>query len=272
MPLTIADVEKVRDLVSLNKSDPEIGAEFDTTDKMVYKFRKRHGIPSARKGGAQPGQFHKSWKGGRVIDKSGYVLLHRPEHPSCSNSGYVREHRLVMEGVLGRLLEPKEVVHHLNGIKDDNRPENLSLYSKNADHLRAELTGRAPKWTEDGLRRMLEGSRKSSGKGRKLTPEQKQAASDRMKGRVFSPEWRANISAAQKRKAPASEETRRKLSEAAKGRVHTPEHNAKMSAALKGRVLSPEWRKKISDAAKARYARKAESQSQVTTEPPTPLS
>jgi len=69
------------------------------------------------------------WTGNKIIHKKGYVLVRIPEHPNAVN-GYVFEHRLVMEKIIGRLLLPNENVHHKNGIKDDNRAENLELWLK----------------------------------------------------------------------------------------------------------------------------------------------
>lgn len=82
-----------------------------------YLFWKKHGKP-------QPGSFlpHRN--------SAGYIYEYVPEHPSVQGKAYRRvgQHRLVMERQLGRFLLPGENVHHKNGVKDDNRPENLELW------------------------------------------------------------------------------------------------------------------------------------------------
>jgi len=73
-----------------------------------------------------------NWKGGK-IKRYGYIFVRVNNHPFAIRN-YVREHRLVMEKHLGRYLTPEEVVHHINGIKTDNRIENLMLFANESEH------------------------------------------------------------------------------------------------------------------------------------------
>lgn len=54
-------------------------------------------------------------------------MIWKPNHPRSTTRGYIAEHRLFMEEYLGRPLTESEIVHHVNGIKHDNRIENLEL-------------------------------------------------------------------------------------------------------------------------------------------------
>ena len=80
------------------------------------------------------GSNNPKWRGGRPLTYEGYVQIYSPYHPYRNNYGYVLEHRLVMERHLKRFLTRKEVVHHINGIKDDNRLKNLKLFSGHSEH------------------------------------------------------------------------------------------------------------------------------------------
>ena len=55
-------------------------------------------------------------------------------HPYKNKRGYVFEHRLVIEKQIGRFLKPEEACHHINTIKDDNRPKNLMAFKTQATH------------------------------------------------------------------------------------------------------------------------------------------
>lgn len=153
--------EVVLRMLNEGRTLSDIGDAVGTTGTRVKEFLNSIGIQrdfSPDFSGAK----NPNWRGGRLIDQNGYVLLYKPDYPNCNYLGYVREHRYVMEQSLGRLLIPGEVVHHKNRNRQDNRIENLHLYSKNSDHLAEELKGKIPKWTADGLARMKAGVARSA--------------------------------------------------------------------------------------------------------------
>lgn len=83
-----------------------------------------------------------NWNGGKNINTHGYIEVYIPENEMANGRGYVLEHRLVMSEQLGRILEKNEHVHHKNGDRSDNRPENLELWTsdKAGNHRGARVT------------------------------------------------------------------------------------------------------------------------------------
>ena len=95
---------------------------------------------------SQRGPKHPRWKGGRHLNPYGYVMVYNteafflPMEPKRMRH-YLPEHRLVMAKHLGRNLHRWEIVHHKNGIKDDNRIENLELVGSLGQHARDHIAG-----------------------------------------------------------------------------------------------------------------------------------
>lgn len=151
--------------ITQNKSMATIAKELNVSVGKIFNSLKKFNIPSRKKYKGMPGKKHTqeskdkigikhknkkvsnitknkmseskkgvyrkfSEYGGRTKKRAdGYVGVFVPEHPNASKSGFVMEHILVVEKNIGRYLEKGMVVHHINGIRNDNRIENLKVMS-----------------------------------------------------------------------------------------------------------------------------------------------
>jgi hypothetical protein len=119
--------------VVLKKSEPFIlgKCRCGCNEDIPIRTSKHGGVlRKAKLGHGSKGKLSGHWEGGRNKNSNDYIQIHKPDHPYCNIKGYVLEHRLVMEEHLGRYLTPEEIVHHINGIKTDNRIENLQLMTQ----------------------------------------------------------------------------------------------------------------------------------------------
>lgn len=153
----------------------EIAAHFGVSVSTLTRVMRALRYKSV-KGRGSKGAKNYFWRGGRNLDADGYVRVKCRDHPQSTQIGYVLEHRLVMEKLLGRYLETHEVVHHKDGNKQNNHPSNLQVYQSNAQHLRDELTGRTPNYSQAGLQRMRENALRVN--RRRASSSQKRSKSD----------------------------------------------------------------------------------------------
>jgi len=107
--------KQLRHLLKLNKSEKQRKISSETSKK-------------------RKGKLHPKWKGGRKISSQGYILIHEREHPNSFISGYMFEHRKIMEKHIGRYLSSKERVHHIDFDRQNNNIENLKLFKNKTEH------------------------------------------------------------------------------------------------------------------------------------------
>lgn len=158
--MTEADMQKIKTLYVDEKKSMESIAKImnisawnvhDKLHKMGVEIRPMvtaHALEKAweaSRGRVKTAEEKRKWleanKHGGIGNKkrmnTGYIGIYFPDHPQ-SKDGYVLEHRLVMECVIGRHLNNDECVHHINGNRADNRIENLQLMTQ-TEHKRLHM-------------------------------------------------------------------------------------------------------------------------------------
>ena len=152
-------IARLRELSNGVLTASELSALVGANPRHVRKLLLQYDLPRPREG-AQRGERNHQFEGGRRITTAGYVKVTPPEgYPTAKprpgrRAGYILEHRYVLEQALGRPLLPTEIVDHEDGLTLHNCPSNLRLFASNADHLRATLTGKVPRWSEAGYQNM----------------------------------------------------------------------------------------------------------------------
>lgn len=155
--------EELHDLYHEQKlSTHQIAEKLNVTQGAIFYWLRKFEIPTRShddglilfgKSGRFTGSKNPRWTGGRHINPGGYWMIRLPDYPRATNRGYVLEHIYIWEQAHGPLAKGWEV-HHINGVKTDNRLDNLLAMEghKHKDFIPA--LWRRIKELEDEIRRL----------------------------------------------------------------------------------------------------------------------
>jgi len=130
------NLDRLRDDYCARRPVVEIAREYGVTINTIYARLQQLGITrtnSESHAGLQVGDRNPNWQGGRSRDAAGYITLR-------FNGKEIREHRVIAERLIGRPLSNEEVVHHKNGNRADNRPENIEICQSHSEHMKKHMT------------------------------------------------------------------------------------------------------------------------------------
>ena len=135
----------IKEYVINRKSSYQIALEVGCNQLTILNYLRKYNIKIRTKSESHKGRHHTkeskqkigekfyNFKG-RVKDGQGYILIYSPDHPNKDKNNYMRESRLNIEKEIGRPLDPNWVVHHIDKIRDNNKPRNLICFVSQSAH------------------------------------------------------------------------------------------------------------------------------------------